>query len=206
MTSTVVSRIGAAVGLLACSLVILSGCAVLDPEAQTRAILRGQLADAIEGSQDTVWEFRHELLADAEATLPNVWGLADARPAFADPTFAVPPGSYTLIRLSQDSDGTDLTFLRPTSVSTGGGWWYSTTEAVTCYTLVIAADASQISTVPSDCADADGVDRTTFLTGDENPNFIALEELDVRLTVDDSDYLPRPCQCSSGGTCDCPGG
>lgn len=206
MTLTVRRRLGATAGLGACALVTLSGCAVFDPAAQTQASLRSDLADAIEDSQDTIWEFRHELLADAEATLQNVWGLADARPAFADPTMPASSGSYTLIRLTEDSDSTDLTFLRPTSLSTGGGFWYSTSEAITCYTLVIAGDASQISTVPSDCTDGAGVDRTGYLSDDDTPNFVPLEELDVRLTVDNSDYLPPPCQCSSGGTCDCPGG
>lgn len=198
----ITASVGVALGLV----ISMSGCALLDPAARVQSDLRISMADAIEDSQDTIWDFRRELRADAEATLGAVSGLVDARPAFADPAANAPSGSYTLIRLSEDSDSTDLTFIRSSSTTSGGSFWYSTSHAVTCYTLVIAADASQISTVPSDCTDADGIDRTAFLSDGDNPNLIALGDLDVRLHVDESDYRALACQCSSGGTCDCPGG
>ena len=182
----------------------VSGCA-LSPESQAQAQLRDALASSVGESQDIAWQFREELVADPETALPGVSGVVDARPAFTDARLRVPSGTWLLLDVTEDADGTSLTLVASGAAEVGSGPFGASSSGVTCFQLQIAHDASRIETVGSECVDKDG--RGLGDLGiDPQPAVIPLQELDVRRSVDESDYEPLPCQCSSGGDCDCPGG
>ncbi|GEM_PF-1848744 len=201
--TTLASRLAALVGITLTSLA-LSGC-FLSPASQAEHGLRNALADSVAESQDIVWEFREELTRDPEAALPAVWGVADARPVYSDATHEVAFGSWTLLGLQQSDDGTALTLTTSARYESGGGFFAHTSDGFTCYTLLIAPDASRIDTEPSDCTDGNGHGLSDFVDISET-RVVPVQELDVQRTVDASDHEPLPCQCSSGGDCDCPGG
>jgi hypothetical protein len=65
---------------------------------------------------------------------------------------------------------------------------------------------STIYTDPSDCSDGQGHGLREIAEFDRHGDPISLDELDVRRVVTEADFQPLPCQCGSGGSCDCPGG
>lgn len=193
-----------ALAAVAASSLVLSGC-FLSPASQAEQGMRNGLAEMVAESQDAVWESREELAADAEAALPGVWGVTDARPGYTDPTYEVSFGTWTLLALEQNADGTALTLTTSARYESGGGLFAESRGGFTCYTLRISPDASRIDTEPSDCTDGQGHGLPDLIDTEEN-RVIPLHELDVQRTIDASDHQPLPCQCSSGGDCDCPGG
>lgn len=185
---------------------VVCGCALLSPEAQVDRQLKSELADMVEGAQDATWQFRDGLAADPEAVMPEVWGIADARPVLSDPTLEVPVGTWALIDLAQTDEGTSLTLTTKVEVARGGGFFITSAEGRVCFQLLVAADGSRIDTLPADCGDTVGPALGDEVRDDGWSIEVGLEELDLRLSVDSSDYRPLPCQCHSGGDCDCPGG
>lgn len=105
-----------------------------------------------------------------------------------------------------DAEGTALLLTASGGAETGGGWFYKSRESYTCYLLRISEDMSSISTEPASCPEGTARDPAEILGGGNEISFFSLDELDVRLHVDATDYESLPCQCSSGGDCDCPGG
>ncbi|GGM50329.1 hypothetical protein [Microbacterium saperdae] len=184
---------------------VIYGCAWISPESQMERQLRSELADMVEGAQDATWQFREELAADPEAVISEVGGIADARAALSDPTLEVPFGVWTLIDLAKTDEGTALTLTTKTDVSRGGGFFTMSDEGRVCFDLLVSPDGSRIDTLPADCGDV-GQALGDDLQGDSASIDVGLNELDLRRSVDSSDYRPLPCQCYSGSDCDCPGG
>ncbi|MEV4667336.1 hypothetical protein [Microbacterium sp. LWO12-1.2] len=185
---------------------VISGCSWISPEAQMDRQLKSELADMVEGAQDATWQFRGELAADPEAAIPEVGGIADARAALSDPTLEIPPGIWTLIDLAKTDEGTALTLTTKVDVTRGGGFFISSDEGRVCFVLLVSPDGSRIDTLPADCGDAVGPALGDEVRDDGESIEVYLDELDLRRSVDGSDYRPLPCQCHSGGDCDCPGG
>lgn len=131
--------------------------------------------------------------------------MVDARRAYTDPTHEVSPGSWTLLELEQNADGTTLTLVTSARYESGGGLFAESRGGFTCYTLRVAPDASWFDTKPSDCTDGQGHGLSDLFDVTET-EIVPLAYFDVQRTLDASDHEPLPCQCSSGGECDCPGG
>lgn len=82
---------------------------------------------------------------------------------------------------------------------------FKSTAAV-CFTLVFPQNEATILTEPADCGDRGPTEPPALPGFDDATRAVPLDELDVRLRVTEEDYPVLPCQCASGGDCDCPGG
>lgn len=192
----------------AAALIAAPGCSILSSENRLDARVRSGLADSIERAQDTLWDSRHEIAADGEAALAELSFVGDIRPLYADPTLPMPVGSYRMIALEQRQYGTAVTFVAETTATAGGIAGDVRRTGYACYTLVFAANGSRIDTEPAECADEEGhgLPEATPGEADVSALVINVDDLELRRSVTGADHEPLPCQCSSGGTCDCPGG
>lgn len=186
---------------------VIYGCAWLSPDAQMDRQLKSQLADRVEQAQDAVWSDRSTLLAGADNAIAAINGMVDGRPALAGTSAEVPSGLWTLVDLDETSDGLALTLTFADEVTRGGGWMEMSAEARVCFILAVSPDGSRVDTFPAACGEVVGI----HLADHADPGFaptpeVSLNDLDVRRTVTSADYHPLPCQCYSGGDCDCPGG
>ncbi|MEI3849244.1 MULTISPECIES: hypothetical protein [unclassified Microbacterium] len=163
------------------------------------------LAHMVEGAQEDLWEFREPLLADAEATIPQIWSISDARPYFDDPSIDIGAGTYTLVDSETTAEGVTLTLATSASVEAGAGWFYSQRSGAVCFDLQFPAAEAALHVEESDCTNANGQGLELQLLKQHGAP-IPLGDLTVRRTVTDADFTPLPCQCHSGGSCDCPGG
>ena len=184
----------AAAALVAVPLLTLAlaacGPSIID---QTRA----SVADSVERAQDDLWPYRADLATDPETTIAELGIFTDARngaPAPADGFYA----QYELINLTTTSDESRITMLSAGGATTGGGWTYDQRDAATCYTLIFPVAGDRIDTEAADCGDIPRLAKY-----DEVIDF---DELDVRREVTVADHPAPICQCTSGGSCDCPGG
>lgn len=192
-----------AIGL---SALLAAGCGVMpSPEAE----LKDALARSVDGAQDTFWPYRADIVSDPEAAIARIGFVSDVRPAYADPAVVPAGGLYKLLGLATSDDGTTLILATSAGVETGGGLFYDQRSAAVCFELRFPAGERKIHTLSSDCTDgaghgladvADVIDYSRY--GEPEP----IDGLDVRRTVTAEDYPSLPCQCASGGTCDCPGG
>lgn len=182
-----------------------AGAADDSPAPRRDDELNDALAYMVEEAQEDIWQFREPLLDDAEATIPRIWFISDARPYFDDPSIDIGAGTYTLVDSVATAEGVTLTLATSAGVETGGGWFYSQRSGAVCFDLQLPATEAALHVEESDCTNANG-------EGLELPIFqrhgapIPLSDLTVRRTVTDADSKPLPCQCHSGGSCDCPGG
>lgn len=188
-------------GTLALVLLGLGGCAQPSEHDQIDA----DLVEAIEASQDYFWGFRHELADGAEAALATMDAAGDLRPLVDDSTYQQQPRQFQVIGVDQGESEATLTLLAVGSASVPGWRSDSTVDGYTCYTLW-ANHNMPLVTEAASCATPDGRNFVTLLNPtDEDPYITSVDELEVRREVDSLTYQ-QPCQCSSGGTCECPGG
>lgn len=195
-------------GALVCGVVVVvgSGCSAITLMPSLDDELDRSLAHMVESAQDSLWDFRDGLATDPEATLPQTGFVSDARPAYQDPAFTVGGGSLTLLGLSTSPEGTTLILATSGGASSGGGWFYQSRSAAVCFTLRFPVDEAAIHTEPSDCSDGQGHGLKDLAEFERHGDPVPLDDLDVRRTVTEADFPALPCQCSSGGDCDCPGG
>lgn len=166
----------------------IAGCA-----PNIESMLRGSLADNVEDAQDTLWDYREQIVFDPEAAIAELDFIGDARLApDADGR------QYTLTALDDAADEVTLTLVLTGGATTGGGLFYQHVEGVTCADFVFPRGAEEIRVEDAACAEAPKVDG--------GPLVIPFSELQVRETVTVADYPPPICQCYSGSECDCPGG
>ncbi|MBS1907565.1 MAG: hypothetical protein JST33_13575 [Actinobacteria bacterium] len=183
--------------LPAASGAVLAGCAPWSPQAQAERSARQGLERLVDQSLDRIWEFRERLVADPEAALPEISGLADVRTANH-------PGTWLMTDLGRNAAGTTLTLTGSSSGEAGGGLFFAQVSLRTCWRLVMAADGSRIDARAADC---DAPPESSGLPAE----FVALplvplDHLSVRDRGTAADYPAPPCQCRSGVPCDCPGG
>lgn len=192
-----------AIGLAA---LLATECGVM-PSPETE--LQDALAGSVNRAQDTFWPYRVGIVSDPETAITRIGFLSDVRPAYVDPSFVPAGGSYKLLGLSASADGTSLILATSAGVETGGGLFYDQRSAAVCFELRFPAGERKIHTLASDCTDgaghglADVADVIDYARYGEPQS---IDGLDVRRTVTAEDYPSLPCQCASGGTCDCPGG
>lgn len=182
---------------------VTTGCAVFSPQGRAEGEVRASLRSSVEGVPDLMWHLRRDLLADPEGTIADEGYIADLRPVLEDPTAPFPEGQYKLLAVTDSESEVSLTLVSLASVSSDHVL-FSTGEAsgMTCYTVHFPREREEMTLSGADCADESGRSLTTIFTG--RP-VIAFDSLGAKTTVDESDYV-TPCQCSSGGDCDCPGG
>jgi hypothetical protein len=178
----------AAAFVLALTIGVTTGCA---PSIDT--LVRDSLADAVEGGQDVLWEYRDQIVSDPEAAIAGLDFIGDARVGADDGNH-----SYTLLALDESEDSVTLTLAVDGGAETGGGLWYQQSNAVTCIDLVFPTAAAEIRVEGAACGDDADV------AGYEQ--VVPFGDLQVREVVTVADYPPPVCQCHSGGDCDCPGG
>lgn len=195
------------VGLVALAIAPIVKSAASPPGASARdGELYRSLAHMVESAQEDLWQFREDLAHDPEATIPEIWFVSDARPIYGDPSFAVGGGTYTLLGASTTSEGSTLTLATSGSTESGGGWFYSHKRAAVCFELFFPAEEAAIHTSSSDCTDGNGHGLADVPAFERHGAPVSIDELTLRRTVTDEDFQPLPCQCSSGGSCECPGG
>lgn len=175
-----------------------SGCSASDPDSG----LKKSLASMTESAQDHVWPFRHDLIRDTEAAVPELYAVADLRPLLDDATLPTPSGSFGLVEAVQSDGAATLLMVVEGSSTSGGGWTYSQRTAYTCFTLTMELHMPMVA-APAPCTTSDGRDVTVLF--EDDPTVIPFEDLNVRLSVDSSTYK-KSCQCTSGSPCECPGG
>lgn len=199
-------------GLVVVGLVALAGAqivmftAALGSETERDEALHRSLAGMVEGSPEDLWQFRDQLAHHAEATIPEIWFVSDARPIYDDPAYAVGGGTYTLLGVATTPEGSTLTLATSAGTESGGGLFYSQRNAAVCFNLFFPSAEQAIHTSSSDCTDGNG---HGLADGPEFERFgvpISLDDMTLRLIVTSEDFPPLPCQCTSGGSCDCPGG
>jgi hypothetical protein len=176
------------------------------PAITPRDPLNDALAEQVEEAQDDLWPYRDAMVQDVEATVQEVGFIGDARAVLADSAAEPLSGTYTLLDASTTPDSTQVTLALTASSETGGGWWYSRRTAAVCFTLVFPHTELTILTQPADCGSTDPSEPPALPGFELATRAVPLDELDVRLTVTEDDYPVMPCQCASGGDCDCPGG
>lgn len=205
MSSTLVfrsrtSRIAGA-GCLAVLMVALAGCSVISFNSAENAARRDLRADA-EHAQDLVWHLRDELFEDAEGTLAGTGYIADLRPTLRDRSVPVPRGEYILVALADTDTEVAVTLASTAEGTVGGGWFTEDVKGAACYTLHLPRTRDELTTSDSDCTDGSNGALSDVWPG---MPLLSFGSLGARASVDASDYY-IPCQCSSGGECDCPGG
>lgn len=194
--------------VLACGSVTVAaaGCSTFTLTPSLEGQLHDNLAYMVESAQDDLWEYRDQLARDPEGTLAGIGFVSDARPAFEDPVNEVGGGTYILLGLSSSPEETTLVLATSAGASSGGGWFYQSRTAAVCFTLRFPQAESAIHTDSSDCTDGRGNSLSDLPEAERYGEPIPLDGLDVRRTVTDADFKPLPCQCHSGGDCNCPGG
>lgn len=165
-------------------------------------MVRGSLRQSAEQAQDLMWHLRGGLLEDAEGTVAAESYIADARPSFVDAATPLPDGQYTLLAIIESDSEVALTFATTSKVTTGGGLFTAEASGTTCYTLRLPRDQAVLTTSAADCADKLGTPLADLVA---DVSIVSFDTLNVRASVTAADYF-IPCQCSSGGDCDCPGG
>jgi hypothetical protein len=200
----IISRVVRGCAAAGCAAIVLAtaGCAVLLPVGRADASVVTHLQDAIEHGQDLVWHLRDVLLADAEQTIAGQDYIADARPSLADPAVPLPARQYTLLSIAETEGEVAVTFATTAEVTTGGGFFTDSASGTACYTFHLPRDRTELTTTGADCADAAGVSLGRL---QPEMRVVPLHALAVRERLTAEDYF-IPCQCSSGGDCDCPGG
>ncbi|MEZ3155516.1 hypothetical protein AB1K56_01175 [Microbacterium sp. BWR-S6Y] len=192
-----------AIGLAA---LLAAGCGVMhSPESN----LEDSLARMVEGAQDSLWPYRADIVSDPEAAVARVGSVSDVRPAYVDPAFVPAGGTYKLLGVTTSAEGTSLILATSGGSETGGGLFYDYRSAAVCFELRFPAGERRIDTLASDCTDGQGhglADVAEVIDYTRHGEPRSIDGLDVRRTVTAEDYPTMPCQCSSGGTCDCPGG
>lgn len=196
------------VGLITLAVVPIADSADTTGDAETShrdEELHGALAHMVEEAQEDLWQFREPLLADAEGTIPQIWFVSDARPFFDDPSSVMGGGTYTLVDAVTTAEGVTLTLATSAGVESGGGWFYSQRSGAVCFDLQFPASEAALHAEESDCTNANGQGlELPIFTRHGGP--VPLGDLTVRRTVTAADFQPLPCQCHSGGSCECPGG
>lgn len=183
-----------------------TGCSPVSLMPSLDDELRAGLAHMVESAQDDLWSYRDSLATAPEATLAEIDFVSDARPSYLDPTFVPDGGVYTVLGVSSSPDGSTLTLATSAGAESGGGFFYQSRSAAVCFALRFPVGERAIHTDTSDCTDGHGHGLRDLADYARHGDPIPLDDFDVRRTVTEVDFAPLPCQCSSGGSCDCPGG
>lgn len=183
-----------------------AGCSGVSLTSSLEDELRTGLAHMVESAQEDLWRYRDSLAADPEAALLQIDFVSDARPSYDDPAFVPGGGTYVILGVSSSPEGASLTLATSAGASSGGGWFAQSRSAAVCFTLQFPVEDQSIHTDTSDCTDGQGHGLSDVTEYERHGDPISLDDLDVRRTVTEDDFQPLPCQCSSGGDCNCPGG
>lgn len=184
----------------------LVGCA---PNVEDR--VRDSLASDVEDTQDYVWPYRHKLVIDAEATIPDMDAIGDLRPMSEDQIYEEPRTTYQLLAVEQGDGEASIRLIAHGRASINSSPWTTSYKyGYTCFTLTVALNMPMV-TSPAECVTADGHHYSELPFSHRDPStdsdlfIVRLDDLDVRLSVDSSTYK-KVCQCTSGSVCHCPGG
>jgi len=185
---------------------VTTGCSSVSLTPSLDDELHADLTHMVESARNDLWSYRDSLATDPEGTLPQIGSVSDARPLYEDPTAVLKGGVYTLLGVSSSHEGAALTLATSADAHSGGGWFYQSRSAAVCFVLRFPVEERVVHADPSDCTDGRGHGLIDVADYARHGDPISLRELDVRRTVTEADFQPLPCQCSSGGRCDCPGG